>query len=177
MSTVTALTETLTCAACGHSLTTAKTIDKPDSLEVKCPKCQQQMTLGKWRTIDSPPVFIPEAKPQLAAVHTANDESFAYRLRVFNSEALSGLVQIFLFLIAACLGLVAIGASALVILDLFRPSSVFDLFHDDVAPGKTANVIQRVESELSIIRNLIIAIAFTKLTYFVIEKSQAKWDS
>lgn len=44
-------TESLRCPACDHSFTTSKTVEKPDSLEVKCPKCETKSALVSWRTV------------------------------------------------------------------------------------------------------------------------------
>lgn len=162
MTTAELRSETLTCSSCGHSITTSKTIDKPDSLEVKCPKCHQQFELGAWRHSATQSV-------QLQSEETA---SLPQPSNGIMRDYLAMLLQIGLFLTALCFGVVALIAAINVFQEMNRPVSSFDLFDSNMAPGKTANVIQRLEVELTIIRNLLIAFAFTKLTHFVVQKSQ-----
>jgi Zn ribbon nucleic-acid-binding protein len=169
-------TEILQCQTCGHSLTTGKTIGKPNTVEVKCPKCQATASLQVWRSDFEPLDFVPDstelppAMPALVPTPRVEGPKPTPKQHVGGKIA-NGFIQIALFIIASVLGLAAIVATIFTVAPMFLSLPIIE-FKDEFAPGLTANVIQRVEHELAAIRYLLMTVILWFLTMSVVKFSK-----
>lgn len=169
-------TETLQCYSCGHSLTTGKTIGKPDTLEVKCPKCQASAPLQIWRNRFEQVDFVPDLTELPPAVPSPVPTPRIETLqpapkRDVASGVANGFVQLSFFLLACLFGLAAIIATVATVIPMFTSMPTFR-FDNQYAPGLTANVIQRIEQELAMIRYLLSAVVLWFLTLSIVNFSK-----
>lgn len=155
------LKDNLTCPGCGHSLATAKTIGKGDDVAVACPQCKEQSSLGDWRTSSHPGVSPPEPNLTANAALSQNGKSeWSSRNSTVGSRVVRATVALVGLLAMVTAGLICVCATMALVASFFaiiegRPDA---LFQNEYAPGKTANEIQLLRTDLAFFRNLAIAV-------------------
>lgn len=152
----TAARESLTCPRCNHELASDKTVGRSGDVTVTCAKCKEASALGAWRAAFSRSVP-PHRKPN-------HDSDWG---------SLSGVTYALVLCAMSLLLLVSVLAMAASLV----PDPYFrDRFNENVAPGATANALERIQRDIQVIRTTVTFVGSLISAWISARASRWAWN-